>query len=186
MIANKFITTVFKVSLIIFTLDVFAVAGDTATMEENLASREAVIFFGGFEEGFNNDLWKSRWGIPWMNRAAENKVIENGFQGGKLLRVKYPEGGVGPLETGGQFPMVFRNMEGIEEGLYQELYLRYYLKFEKGFDFNKGGKLPGLMGGGDSWDRSGGNSADWTPRKDSHARFDGFAAAKKRVGEFNE
>src|SRR5262249_16347360 len=28
-----------------------------------------------------------------------------------------------------------------------ELYLRYYLKFPDGFDFGKGGKLPGLYGG---------------------------------------
>jgi hypothetical protein len=149
-------------SFIAFAINVFAQAGDTTTIEKSLTLRDDVIFFGGFEEGYNNAAWKNRWGIPWMSRATENEVVAKGFQGGKSLRVKYPKGGVGPGETGGQFPMAFRNMEGIEEGLYQELYLRYYLKFEEGFDFNRGGKLPGLMGGGDSWGRSGGNQPDGT------------------------
>jgi hypothetical protein len=148
-------------SIIVFAINLFA-AGDTATIEKRLAKRDDVVFFGGFEEGYNDASWKSRWGIPWMNRAADNVVVANGFQGGKSLRVSYPEGGVGPAETGGQFPMVFRDMTGMHDTLYQELYLRYYLKFEEGFDFNRGGKLPGLMGGGDSWGRSGGNQPDGT------------------------
>jgi hypothetical protein len=138
------------------------VAGDPVTLEKGLISRDDIIFFGGFEQGYNNDSWKNRWGIPWTSRATDNEVVANGFQSGKSLKVKYPKGGVGPGETGGQFPMVFRNMEGIQEGLYQEIYLRYYLKFEEGFDFNRGGKLPGLMGGGDSWGKSGGNQPDGT------------------------
>ncbi len=150
------------VCFIAFALNLFAAVGDTATIEKNLALREDVVFFGGFEESYNDDHWKSRWGIPWANRANENEVVPNGFQGRNSLRVSYPKGGLGPRETGGQIMMVFRNMDGISNGLYQELYLRYYLKFEEGFDFNKGGKLPGLMGGGDSWGRSGGNQPDGT------------------------
>jgi hypothetical protein len=145
-----------------FALYGYAAAGDTASIEKSLAIRDDVVFFGGFEEGYNDASWKSRWGIPWMDRASENEVVANGFEGGKSLRVKYPKGGVGPAETGGQFPIVFRNLNDIQEGLYQELYLRYYVKFEEGFDFNRGGKLPGLMGGGDSWGRSGGNQPDGT------------------------
>jgi hypothetical protein len=162
MFANKFILSILIISLVTFAMDVFAIAGDTATIEKNLALREDVVFYGGFEESYNNESWNNRWGIPWISRAADNEVISGGFQGGKSLRVKYPEGGVGPGETGGQFPMVFRNMEGLQDGLYRELYARYYVKFEEGFDFNKGGKLPGLMGGGDSWGRSGGNQPDGT------------------------
>jgi hypothetical protein len=162
MFANKFILSILIISLVTFAMDVFAIAGDTESIEKSLALRDDVVFFGGFEEGYNDNSWKSRWGIPWLNRAADNVVVTNGFHGGKSLRVKYPEGGVGPIETGGQFPMVFRDMEGISEGLYQELYMCYYLKFEGDFDFNQGGKLPGLMGGGDSWGRSGGNQPDGT------------------------
>ena len=64
--------------------------------------------------------------------------------------------------------MVLNDIPNVDTGYYQELYLRYYVKFEKGFDFRLGGKLPGLMGGGDSWNRSGGNQPDgtngWTMR----------------------
>lgn len=140
----------------------FAAAGDTASIEKSLAIRDDVIFFGGFEEGYNDASWKSRWGIPWLDRASDNEVVDNGFEGEKSLRVKYPKGGVGPAETGGQFPIVFRNMDGVQDDLFRELYLRYYVKFEEGFDFNQGGKLPGLMGGGDSWNRSGGRQPDGT------------------------
>jgi hypothetical protein len=162
MFTIKFITSICIISLVLLGIDLFAPAGDAATIEKKLALREDVVFFGGFEEGYDDESWKDRWGIPWANRAKDNEVVTNGFQGGNSLRVGYPKGGLGPSETGGQFMMVFRNMNGISNGLYQELYLRYYLKFEEDFDFNKGGKLPGLMGGGDSWGRSGGNQPDGT------------------------
>ncbi|TVR69462.1 MAG: T9SS C-terminal target domain-containing protein [Marinilabiliales bacterium] len=145
-----------------YNLKVTERAGDLATIEDSLLHREDVIFYGGFEEGYNNTQWRNRWGIPWVNRGPANYVTDNHFIGEKSLRVSYPEGGVGPGETGGQFPMVLANMEGLTEGYYQELYLRYYLKFEEGFDFRLGGKLPGLMGGGNSWSRSGGDQPDGT------------------------
>ncbi len=145
-----------------FYLSVFERAGDIATIEDSLLHRQDVIFYGGFEEGYNNTQWRNRWGIPWVNRGPANHVTDNHFIGEKSLRVSYPEGGVGPGETGGQFPMVLTNMEGLTEGYYQELYLRYYVKFEEGFDFRRGGKLPGLMGGGNSWSRSGGDQPDGT------------------------
>ena len=67
-----------------FALKLFATVGDTATIEKNLALREDVVFFGGFEESYNDDHWKSRWGIPWANRANENEVVPDGFQGGEF------------------------------------------------------------------------------------------------------
>jgi hypothetical protein len=80
----------------------------------------------------------------------------------------YPAGGVGPRETGTQFPIVFDDMPGIIDGIFNELYLRYYVKFEEGFDFRLGGKLPGFMGGGKSWRKSGGKQPNgkngWTLR----------------------
>ena len=151
-----------------FSGTLYAVGGDSQSLEDSLAVRGDLIFFGGFEEQYNNSAWESSWGIPWNNRADENTVISDAFQGGHSLRVGYPQGGVGPGETGTQFPIVFRNMSETPGGYFNSVYLRYYLKFESGFDFQKGGKLPGLMGGGDSWSRSGGNQPDgsngWTLR----------------------
>ena len=136
--------------------------------EDSLAIRDDIVFYGGFEDGYNNTAWRNRWGIPWIQRATDNKIVTNNFIGEKALRVSYPKGGVGPGETGTQFPLVFDRMTGLDESHYNEIYLRYYLKFEEGFDFRLGGKLPGLMGGGNSWSRSGGDQPDgtngWTMR----------------------
>ncbi len=144
------------------SLDTEAFRNNQKNHENKCASKEDVIFYGGFENDFNNDAWLRHWGIQWVNRKEENEIVPNGFNGGKSLRVNYPEGGLGPTETGTQFPMLFKDMEGVPGDYYQEIYLRYYICFEEGFDFNKGGKLPGLMGGGKSWTRSGGKQPDGT------------------------
>jgi hypothetical protein len=59
---------------------------------------------------------------------------------GKSLRVSYPRGSVGPSAGGAQF---FVNLPGAHD----ELYCSYRVRFREGFDFVKGGKLPGLVGG---------------------------------------
>ncbi|MCF6194507.1 MAG: polysaccharide lyase [Kangiellaceae bacterium] len=59
---------------------------------------------------------------------------------GNVLRAFYPEGGIGPEQTGIQFVKPLPPAD--------EYYLDYYMKFEQGFDFVKGGKLPGLTSGG--------------------------------------
>ena len=150
------------VLFLVISLSGSTTGGDTQTLEEKLKSRNDVVFYGGFEEGFNNSSWEKRWGIEWITNDAVWEITSEGFQEGKSLRIKYPKDGLGPQETGIQFPVLFRKMEGIKNGLYKEIYFRYYVKFEEGFDFNKGGKLPGLMGGGRSWVRSGGNQPDGT------------------------
>ena len=65
----------------------------------------------------------------------------NAFGGrGSSLRVRYPAGGEGPGEGGAQW------IVELDEG-YEEAYLSYRFKFSPGFDFVRGGKLPGLAGG---------------------------------------
>ncbi len=62
------------------------------------------------------------------------------FDGRKVLRVEFPKGGVGPKEGGGSDKLKL-------EKSYDELYLQYNVFFPKGFNFVRGGKLPGLSGG---------------------------------------
>ncbi len=138
------------------------VGGDSKTIEDGLKRRDDIIFYGGFEEQYNNIFWSQKWGINWASRIDKSKIVSSDFIGKKALRVDYPKGGLGPSGTGLQFPVVFRDIPNIDSNYYHEAYLRYYVKFEKGFDFRKGGKLPGLMGGGDSWNRSGGNQPNGT------------------------
>lgn len=137
------------------------------TLEPALAQRQDIVFYGSFDQ-YGSKAWTADWGIPWNNRIETCTHIPDNSPTGSALRVSYPTGGVGPQETGAQFPIVFRNATKAAGAYYQELHLRYYLKFEEDFDFVQGGKLPGLMGGGDSWTRSGGNQPvgnnGWTLR----------------------
>jgi len=127
-----------------------------------------IVFSGKFDDLFHSPEREKTWGSRWNQRAAESEIILDEFEGRNVLRVEYPAGRVGPTDSGVQFPIVFANIAGMEESHYDELYLRYYFKFEEGFDFRLGGKLPGLMGGGNSWARSGGEQPDgangWTLR----------------------
>lgn len=94
---------------------------------------------------------------PWQSRVDTTEVVStaNAPQFSTSLLIHYPAGTVGPGENGVQFPLLFRRWQGMEDN-FSNLSLAYCLKFKKGFDFGKGGKLPGLMGGDKSWTRSGG------------------------------
>jgi hypothetical protein len=155
---------------LLFSLSSAQIAGEPSHLEPGLSGRSDIVFYGGFETdipgvGDWRNIWGSSWGTP--NRPVTTVNNAQAFIGSKTLRVDYPQGGVGPGETGTQWPTVLANFSGTPT-TYEELYLRYYVYFEPGFDFNKGGKLPGLMGGGDSHSRSGGNQPDgtngWTMR----------------------
>ena len=108
--------------------------------------------------------------IGWINGGTVcNRIkdvdIVSGTQAlgnGSSLRVCYPKGNYGPMYTGVQFPISFELIKSMPQKLFESLYIRYYVKFEQGFDFCMGGKLPGIMGGAKSWERSGGNQPDGT------------------------
>lgn len=61
---------------------------------------------------------------------------------GSSLAVSYPEDEVGTKETGAQWQLEL-------DGEYEKAFLSYRVKFADGFDFSRGGKLPGLAGGTD-------------------------------------
>jgi hypothetical protein len=113
--------------------------------------------------------WQARWGAAWVKRAETARVfIEQDLSGLPSVGVTYPQSAVGPSQGGLQFPASFAAMSDLSPTAFNELHLRYRVFFEPGFDFVKGGKLPGLMGGGESWTRSGGNQPNgengWTMR----------------------
>jgi len=117
-----------------------APAGDSASVEPALKNRSDVLFFGGFEA----QPWTSVWGIDWGPEPAGNSSLVQGPEAldGHSLRVKYSQGSF----SGGacQFLTDFSKLSVPAQ---ESLYLRYYLRFDPGFDFMKGGKLPGLAGG---------------------------------------
>jgi len=73
-----------------------------------------------------------------LNRVSV--VDAPGAPSGRALAVAYPSGGVGPRVGGAQWRVRLPSS-------HQGLYASYALCFAPGFDFVKGGKLPGLVGG---------------------------------------
>jgi hypothetical protein len=68
----------------------------------------------------------------------------------EILRVRYPAGSASPTVTASDSaPVGGAQMYLLRRGLApsDSLDLRYFVRFPSGFDFVKGGKLPGLFGG---------------------------------------
>ncbi len=78
--------------------------------------------------------------VTWNDGLDEGRVSIVEEAEDKFLRVTYPGGSYGPADAGVQFKVPF-------DRAYQELYFRYRVRFRADFDFVKGGKLPGLIGG---------------------------------------
>ncbi|MCA9598971.1 MAG: hypothetical protein KC776_36930 [Myxococcales bacterium] len=94
-------------------------------------------------------------GLKWAQGLTEGRVdIVEGAEAhsGKSLRILYPKGGVGPGEGGAQWLVNLPKS-------FDELYVSYWVKFGTGFDFVKGGKIPGLGGGANN---TGGSKPDGT------------------------
>lgn len=72
-----------------------------------------------------------------MDAGRSTIVDENGE---RFLRITYAATVYGPDAGGVQFVVPFG-------GTYEELYLAYRVRFAADFDFVRGGKLPGLVGG---------------------------------------
>jgi polysaccharide lyase-like protein len=67
---------------------------------------------------------------------------------GRILRVRYPKGSASPtVHRDGHAPLGGAQLYLRLRKPVDTLYLRYYVRFPKGFDYVKGGKLPGLFGG---------------------------------------
>ena len=83
--------------------------------------------------------------LDFTNGVTEGRAELVGGQAafggsGASLMVSYPAGSTGPREGGAQW-LVELDTET------EEAYLTYRVKFRDGFDFVRGGKLPGLAGG---------------------------------------
>ncbi|MEX0273755.1 MAG: polysaccharide lyase [Flavobacteriaceae bacterium] len=109
------------------------------------------VFFLDFEHNdvgsyLEDALLKDAGELNWMSLENRATIVNDG-QRGKVLKVLYPMGAVGPEKGGIQFDKPLPKS--------QEYYLEYHLKFSESFDFALGGKLPGLTSGGETY--TGGN-----------------------------
>lgn len=74
-------------------------------------------------------------------REGRVTVFEGpGVREGRSMQVQYPRGGVGPGPGGAQWMMSLGTR-------FDELYCAYDVRFATDFNFVRGGKLPGLVGG---------------------------------------
>lgn len=109
------------------------------------------IYYNDFDQHTKSRTYKEadldrEWNSPeWSSGVKDYRVkIEKGWQAygnsGSCMAVKYPKRKYGTKNTGAQWKMEL-------DDSYEEVYLSYAVKFKRGFDFVKGGKLPGLAGG---------------------------------------
>ncbi len=85
--------------------------------------------------------WKeAQWTMPFDRCAI---VTDADARQAQALRVRYPKGAYGSKDSGAQFVVKLKPAT--------EYWAGYRVKFEEGFDFRKGGKLPGLASGGTAY-----------------------------------
>lgn len=106
-------------------------------------ARDTQITAPGLEKFIGNGL--TFWDHGSFGFDTATLIPEAGASGGTLLRVSYPAGSASKRadgEDGGT--QAYLKLAG---GPVDTLYLQYQVRFQPGFDFVKGGKLPGLFGG---------------------------------------
>jgi hypothetical protein len=122
-----------------FALITVLTSGMALTGKEPEPKNELRVDFDAHPEGaYEMRIFRKDWANAFLGSFHKRAYIK--FEPrGKSLRVAYPRGSLGPNEGGGQFrePLLPRKAYS----------LTYSVLFEKGFDFRKGGKLPGLAGG---------------------------------------
>jgi hypothetical protein len=108
---------------------------------------------------FGPDVVQQKGGSYGLDRMTA--IAEPGTPGGTAIRVTYPAGSssqnsnrVSGSPSGGA--QIYLPLKG---GAVDSLWLSYAVRFEKDFDFVRGGKLPGLYGGKST---SGGRIPDGT------------------------
>lgn len=121
----------------------FALLAEAAAPVATYASElQVAVDFPTVAEGiYEASQAREDWpGLQWFALRERGTLVPAGETALQpSLRLFYPEGSVGPGQGGGQFRVNLPPRD--------EYFLSYDLQFEEGFDFRRGGKLPGLSGG---------------------------------------
>ncbi len=110
------------------------------------ARRDAQILHVDFDQdplgAYTAAQLASDWGTveAWSNGLGNGRASIVASDHQQSLRILYPSGAVGPTAGGAQFLVKLPHA-------YDDLYCSYRVRFGPGFDFVRGGKLPGLVGG---------------------------------------
>lgn len=131
MIKRKLLCTIIAVAML---------GGEHAAMSQ-------VIYSNNFEDDSLGTYSAANLSADWNSPSFSNGVDEGRASivnegSSKALQISYPSGkfGSGDDATGAQWKLDF------DQG-YEKVELEYRMKFGAGFDFVRGGKLPGLIGG---------------------------------------
>ena len=109
------------------------------TGKEPKPRNEIRVDFDAHPEGaYEMRIFRKDWSNAFLGKFHQRAAIV-AESTGNSLRVNYPQGSLGPNEGGGQFRERLAPRKAYR--------LTYRVLFEKGFDFRRGGKLPGLGGG---------------------------------------
>lgn len=109
------------------------------TGKEPKPRNEIRVDFDAHPEGaYEMRIFRKDWSNAFLGKFHQRTAIV-AESTGNSLRVNYPQGSIGPNEGGGQFRERLAPRNAYR--------LTYRVLFEKGFDFRRGGKLPGLGGG---------------------------------------
>ncbi|KAF8200808.1 polysaccharide lyase family 14 protein [Pholiota molesta] len=92
---------------------------------------------------------------PFPGKPAPG--VANTPTSGPVMQVTYTEGSFSHDTGGAQFYSLWNTTDGSN---FNSMMVQYEVAFDSGFDWVKGGKLPGLRGGLNSTGCSGGNKAD--------------------------
>ncbi len=115
---------------------------------QNSLNELDIAFSHDFERNntgnYLNQEWAEDWLQPeWNNRQSELDIVRDAsdiINPSKAMKVYFPANSLGPEEGGMHWPSDLPEK-------YEELYFSYDVKFMPGFEFQTGGKLPGLKGG---------------------------------------
>lgn len=125
----------------------FAQTASDSVSFVNFENREVGVY-GNAEakEDFKrNDYDKSWWYAMDKNNGENSKVVYDGEEHGKVLQLKYPKGCVGPNDN--DTPACAAQIIQPLVKTADTMWSAYDIFFEDGFEFQLGGKLPGLCGG---------------------------------------
>ena len=121
-------------------------ASDTVSFV-NFENREVGVY-GNAEakEDFKRNSTDGSWWYAMDKNNGENsRVVYDGEEHGNVLQLKYPKGCVGPNDndTPACAAQIIQPLVKVADTMWSA----YDIFFEDGFEFQLGGKLPGLCGG---------------------------------------
>lgn len=118
-----------------------------------MADNAKMVTLSGDPGPYTVEHWKKDWpGCEFQGGVSEGRISLVSWDKTKALRVTFAQGQIGPEQGGAGWRWPIGKHESSE--------LHYTVRFSKGFDWVKGGKLPGLCGGPDNV--SGGRPATGT------------------------